>query len=279
MIKYLLVFIYVCSLISCALCQTNIGEKFDITLYSNNSTNTLNNQNVFIKILGISKDSIYFEELHLKKTNDKGQASILIGDGILKTNNLNINKINNYTLHFYVSEEENGIYKHLFSSEISNETPKKLNLILNKHYNTGNNSELISQLPITNKEKYIKKVIFSQKIEDLSEGDVIEVLAEFEATNDLGYNVMLASGVVLCETAEQVRGIEICENNGFNITPSMHHATTNKVGTFRCTKNISKGYINVIVYAASTKAKENDMLEINKDYGRLSVLIFSNNKQ
>lgn len=270
--KYLVSFIIVLFK-SLLFSQSFIGEKFDLTIYSNTSINILNNTNVFIKIIVTHQDSIYYEEIQNKNTNNLGQISNILGEGEIKINKLKKYELENFTLTFLVSEQLNGVYRHIFSKDVSS----KNNLLkcLNKHYNTGNNSELITKLPLTSGKIYQKKVIFSQKIDHLSEDDIIEVLAEFEATNNLGYNVMIASGIIITNNPENVTGIEICENNGFNITPSMHHATTNKVGTYKCTKNYYDAYINVIVYAASTKAKENDVLEINKDYGRLSVLIFS----
>lgn len=142
------------------------------------------------------------------------------------------------------------------------------------HTNSGNFSELLPALPVTQGSPYDKKVIFSQKVSNLKKGEIILVICQFETTNNLGFNVMIASQVVLANSPDAIVGTEVTEASGFNVTKNMHHGKTVEVGTLIVAGNYPTKYINVIAYAASTAASNGDTLKLEKDYGRLSVLRF-----
>ena len=140
-------------------------------------------------------------------------------------------------------------------------------------YDSGNFSELVASLPATDDDSpYAPEVIFSAEIARISEGDIIQVMAEFEVTNDLGYNCMIASQVVLADAATSTSGTEITEANGFNITPGMHHGTTVRVGAYVASEDYTSVFVNVIGYAASSAAQPGDTLAVEPDYGRLTIL-------
>jgi len=143
------------------------------------------------------------------------------------------------------------------------------------HTNTGDNSELVTSLLLTNGSPYTGVVIFSQELQNVQEGEIIMVLCQFEATNDLGFNVMVASQVILADSPTTVQGIEITESRDFNISPAMHHGKIVEVGTISSPENYGTSYVNVIAYAASTKASTGNILKVEQDYGRLSVLRYS----
>lgn len=147
-----------------------------------------------------------------------------------------------------------------------------LNLI---HTNSGNFSELVDALPLTQGAPYQKIILFSQALTNIQQGEVIQVMCQFETTNDLGFNVMIASQVILADSATALTGLEITEASGFNISKNMHHGKTVEVGTIQSPEAFPTMYVNVIAYAASTASTPGDVLTVEQDYGRLSVLRFS----
>ncbi len=144
-----------------------------------------------------------------------------------------------------------------------------------RHWNTGDHSELVSQLHLTTGQPYEFTRIFSQRVTDLKKGDVLQVLSEFEATCDLSHGAMFAAYVMLATTETGVTGTTICEASGYNITLAMHHGIMTKVGTLALTRSYDEAWVNVIAYAASVYAGSSEYLEIMDDYGRLSVLAFA----
>lgn len=148
--------------------------------------------------------------------------------------------------------------------------------VLVEHTNTGDLSELVTSLPVTGDGvRYIKTVIYSQRLTNVKAGEIILVFSQFETTNDLGFNVMVASQVILADSSTEVTGTEITEASGFNVTPNMHHGKTLEVGTLVSPADYAEKYVNVCVYAASTAASPGDAITVEQDYGRLSVLRFS----
>lgn len=142
-------------------------------------------------------------------------------------------------------------------------------------YGSGNLSELTSSLPVaTSSGAATRMVVFSVPIGDLPLGAALSVAAEYEATNPLGYNVMVASYLILADSPTATTGVEIAEANGFNITANMHHGIITKVGALVVTEATPAAYVNLVSYAASSAATPGATLRVEQDYGRLSVLVW-----
>lgn len=141
------------------------------------------------------------------------------------------------------------------------------------HHDTGDRSELVTSLPVLRiATKDEKRVVFSQEIE-LTEGQVLLAVAEFQITNDLGVNVFVASQIVLSEGPGVVTGREITAANGENVTPDMHHGQQTKSGTYQSTAtDTGVRYVNVVVWAAASRAGTGQRLRVDQGYGRLSVV-------
>jgi hypothetical protein len=145
------------------------------------------------------------------------------------------------------------------------------------HTNSGNSSELINSLPVTTGTPYIMKVIYSQQLNNIKINEVIQTMCEYEVTNDLGFNVMIGTVILLADSPTATTGIEITEANAFNVTPGMHHGVIVKVGSYDVTANYPSKYINVVGYAAGNAASSGDTIKVEQDYGRLSVFRFFKN--
>lgn len=172
----------------------------------------------------------------------------------------------------FVNQPEQLCFEdNVFSRDPKSPTPPHLHVL---HTNTGNASELVTELPLTRGGPFEKRVLFSQELTDVQQDEIIQVLCQFETTNDSGYNVMVASQVILTDDPSALTGLEITEASGFNVTSNMHHGKTVEVGTIQSPEAFPTAYVNVIAYAASTAAYEGEAIRVDQDYGRLSVLRF-----
>lgn len=141
-----------------------------------------------------------------------------------------------------------------------------------KLYDTGDNSERVTSLPVPTKATVAhRRVIYSQYLPNLKEGELIQFMSEVQVTNDLGYNCMCVLLVIQADSATATVGTELTEANGRNVTPNTHHDVYPKHGAVKIT-NTSRPYVNVVAYAASTAAKSGHTLKVDQDYGRLTIL-------
>jgi len=140
---------------------------------------------------------------------------------------------------------------------------------------SGHNGEHVISIPV---DRYSanRDVIYSVPVGDVTPGDTLLIQSEFEVTNNLGYNVMLASYVILTDGPTATAGLEITEANTYNVTPNMHHGLTTKVGSLAITENLSDRYVNIVAYSAASRATTGATLRVEPDYGRLIVTTISN---
>ncbi|MGB0508257.1 MAG: hypothetical protein ACPGGK_18885 [Pikeienuella sp.] len=163
------------------------------------------------------------------------------------------------------------------------------------HHETKRGDELIESIKITRGARYNEPykfyTLYKLKVEDLKPGDVVRAVTQFEATNDLGFNVMLAHSVLFSKTETLFQGEETgprkdfmkpCVPAGENITPGMHHGYRS-LSCFATVQKYGDHWISVIVYGASTAAihhpdpeKAKDILEIERRYGGLSAIVYRN---
>jgi len=136
--------------------------------------------------------------------------------------------------------------------------------------NSGNDSELVISIPVT-KDYYVKTVIYSVPVGDLSVGDTLLVQSEMESTNSLGFNIMQCSYITVADSPDAVTGNDATEDNCYNVIPDVHHGVTPKVGSFTVTEDMTDQYVNLVVYSAASKATPTSTLRIEPDYGRLIV--------
>lgn len=117
------------------------------------------------------------------------------------------------------------------------------------------------------------EVIYSVHVEEASKGDILSITTSFEVTNDLPYNVMISSAIVLTNSEVEVKGVALDRPSAWNVTPDMHHGVVNRCRQFKLPEDISNKYVNVIAGAASDAAKPNDVLTVEQQYGHLDLVI------
>lgn len=150
-------------------------------------------------------------------------------------------------------------------------------------YGSGNNSELVDHLMVEGSGASWAvggEVVYSVLVPDLDSGDVVFAAAEAEITNDLGFNVMIASTLILADDGTDLPDgaivKEITEANAYNITPDMHHGTFTKVGSYECPEDMGDRFVNFCMRAASSAASTGDEVTVEQDYGRLTVIVYRN---
>ncbi len=145
------------------------------------------------------------------------------------------------------------------------------------HYNSGDSSEKVKSLPIsTSARTASKQVIFSVALSELQIGEILQIINEFQVTEDNNYNVGFSSLAILATSPASISGVPISEANGENITNNMHHHKRIINATYVVGESdIGDRYVNIVGYAYSNNALPGHTLTINQDYGRLSVLRFS----
>jgi len=140
-------------------------------------------------------------------------------------------------------------------------------------YTSGNSSELVTYLPVTNGNPQVHVVVFCI---DLGAppvgGEVLAVTGDMEVTDDLGYEVSINTHLLLTDSCTTVDGTEISEANGSNITPSIHHLAPSRAGVLVVENGNSRHAVIMAAWAASTGARPGDQIKVEGDYGRLTIL-------
>lgn len=142
-----------------------------------------------------------------------------------------------------------------------------------QHDVTTGEAELLDTLPVLDQAvPEGKHVLLTQPLE-LVEGDVLLVTAEFQMTNDLGANVYVGSQLVLAEDASAVTGAGVGRAGGENITPDVHHGHQTRSATYQVTAaDEGTRHVNLVVWAASSRAVSDWKLTVDRGYGQLSVV-------
>ena len=103
-------------------------------------------------------------------------------------------------------------------------------------------------------------------------GEILQITAAIEVTNDLGYNVSFVTNLTL-GTVTGVPGMEINEGAGENVTPSMHHGERTIARQWKVPTNMPlHRYVQLTCWAASSRGGSTARLAIMQDYGHLDVV-------
>lgn len=143
-------------------------------------------------------------------------------------------------------------------------------------YNSGNASERISTLPVGRTgEVDPRRTIYCIDIgvPPLA-GEVIFAAADFEVTNDLPYNLLFATQLLLAESCDADHGFEISEANGYNLDNVMHHGTAGRSGVLVVEADTARHYVILAAWAKTWSPlwQPTDTIRVESDYGRLAVL-------
>ena len=135
-------------------------------------------------------------------------------------------------------------------------------------------TENVATLPVSKAASTAPRaVIYSAPISARA-GDIISCLATFEVTNDVGINVVVGRYMTLAAAAGDTAKLEplIVKAATENVIPDTHHMICTLVGAHQFTTDFD-GVINVVAYAASSRATSGMKLTVHQDYGKLDVLM------
>lgn len=109
-----------------------------------------------------------------------------------------------------------------------------------------------------------KVVLYTVAVETV-DGEMVEVHARAQATNDLGYNVMWGLQIVRASEATAVKGASVMRATAVNITPDVHHFPRLGYGVDFPPAGVH--HYNVVGYAASTASTAEGATITVDDYG------------
>jgi hypothetical protein len=140
-------------------------------------------------------------------------------------------------------------------------------------FDTGYQSEKLTRVFISNTLSYSFKTLYSVELSGVKSGDILDVSAVGELTNDLRLPVMLGSRIDLSSSPDADDYLDtILTGRSYNITHDMHHGVLppliNSAYVFKA--DYATVYVNIVVWAAAYAAKSGDYLTVNQGYGRLT---------
>ncbi len=147
------------------------------------------------------------------------------------------------------------------------------------HYETARGDELIGALPLAKPYRYY--TLYSLSLPHLTRGSVVHLHSQFEVTNDLGYNVMVAHALMFHPQETIVTNAKAFPDGRFvapaypageNVTPRMHHGFRTLAGTLTVSEEM-EGWASVVIYAASNQ-RNGPKLTVHARYGGLSAVVF-----
>lgn len=130
----------------------------------------------------------------------------------------------------------------------------------------------IANVSLTDGSYYNFQVLMSVKVQNIKSGDLLVVTSEYEVTNNTGVNLQTSFYVVIGDKPDSIEGVRIDAAKGYNIDQMMHHGTHTIAKIYKCTSDISEGYINVVVYSVSSAYRPGMSLIMEKGYSHLDVL-------
>jgi hypothetical protein len=145
--------------------------------------------------------------------------------------------------------------------------------------NSGNNSELVTQLQLLPAPPYANCVVYSLPLPDIQTGDVLGFDAQPIITCPQSYLCRAAIQAFICDNPTDLTGVELSEGWSENVDSDQAHHTPFRIGLSAWVADqayIGK-HLNIVMFGAATLAPASapfDYLTVEQDYGQLSYLLF-----
>lgn len=146
-------------------------------------------------------------------------------------------------------------------------------------YATGIGAEKLKYISVQQKSVRRKsEIVFSISAYDLKKGDALEVLADYQLTNDLKYDVEINSKIHLTDSSSNsdlTSFTKLIKNpeRQFIISPQMHHGHFTNHGVYQMLEDCPYVYVKIGVIASNPDSRSGDSLKVNQNYGKVSVLV------
>ena len=116
-------------------------------------------------------------------------------------------------------------------------------------------------------------VLLLQQLNNVKAGDIIQVFARAEITNDLGYNVELQCSLKWTTSAGNTTGTNVTPESGYNLTPDMHHGIVQMGAVFDVPADSSSMNMSFICYAGGgSSTGPTDKVRVEPNYGYMHIL-------
>lgn len=93
--------------------------------------------------------------------------------------------------------------------------------------------------------------LFSFELPNLEVDEEVQAYIQWEMTNDMPGNMMVAWFMVLSDSPNSYEGEVLTGSVGENISVNMHHAVYDSIVPFHFVKEAGTKYLNLVVYGAS----------------------------
>lgn len=143
-----------------------------------------------------------------------------------------------------------------------------------KAYNSGANSELVTELVLDTTEPYDgnRVVVYSVPLDDIAETDIISFEGSFVITSDAAFLTRSVALMYIADSPTAVNGISVCQGYSENQNNSVaHHQRFHLDGNWAADQNYFGKHLNMVAFAAANSAGE---VIVEQGYGRLSALHF-----
>jgi hypothetical protein len=141
-------------------------------------------------------------------------------------------------------------------------------------YTTGDNGELVTTVEVSKPPApYGRAVVYCLDLLDAPRvGEVLQAIADLEVTNDLNIDVNVETHILLSSSCAGTDGVEIVESNGTNCTPAAHHCSPTRIGAITVPARHTGRFVVLVALAQASQAEPGATIQVEQDYGRLSVL-------
>lgn len=140
------------------------------------------------------------------------------------------------------------------------------------HYNSGPQSELVQNIPMTDWWPYNYIICYQVELTDVHKGDLFVCNGNAEITTEYGpINISVGGYIILAKNKDDVKGQLVAPAYGGNVNQNEHHRPFFHGGTCVVDSDDYK-YCNFILYCASTGVRNGDLIKLEQDYGRLYIL-------
>jgi len=150
-----------------------------------------------------------------------------------------------------------------------------------RRFATRRGAEEVETLVVPRSPPYTFQRVYRLDVPDVAVGDVVDVTAQFEVTNNLGFNVMLAHFLSVNGTHDADM-IAPAFAAGENVSPAMHHGYRSVKGSFEMTEDLHRRLngsstvpVSLYAYAASDASNGHQTIIVERGYGGLTAIAFA----
>ena len=130
-------------------------------------------------------------------------------------------------------------------------------------------TELCSSVPVYPGYQFC--TVYSIRLPDISPGDILQLSAQCEVTNDSGLNIMEGHYIQLRST--QSPSMRVTAACGTNIDPTRHHSVITASRNYIVPMALSDVYLELVIYSQGFDNQTTGSLTVMAGYGHLDCIL------